>query len=482
MLTDYCHYIFVLTPERLLYLLISYPNININYLFIDEAHKISARDGRSAFYYKVVDMLAERPIKPHIIFASPNIPNPEVYLKLVPGAPIDQSAALSTSYSPVSQLKYLVDLVQHRVQLFNERKQEMMFIKDLNATASIPDTIKEIISHSNKKQSIVYFNSRDTAIEYAVNYADSLHPKNDPVLDALAKEMLDYLFHHSEWKDHIAFKGGTSLSKAYGLIERFSEDIDLILDWRVLGYVINEPWEERSNTKQDIFNKEANTRAEVFLHDTFLPSIVADLTAELGENIRCFIDENDPQTVKIAYPNSFADMSILQEIRLEIGALAAWTPVKSTDITPYAAQEYGRLFTQPSTNILTVLPERTFWEKVTILHREAFRSKERPFPSRYSRHYYDLYRMMQTEVKNNALADNDLLTRVVDFKDKFYRCPWARYDLAKRGTMRLMPPEYNLNKLRADYEHMQNMLFGNKPSFDEILDGITKLEMEINQV
>ena len=294
--------------------------------------------------------------------------------------------------------------------------------------------------------------------------------------------MLDYLFHRCAWKDNIAFKGGTSLSKAYGLIERFSEDIDLILDWRVLGYGINEPWEERSNTKQDIFNKEANTRAEVFLRDTFLPSVVADLTAELGENISCFIDDDDPQTVKIAYPNSFADMSILQEIRLEMGALAAWTPVKVVDITPYAAQEYSRLFKQPSTDILTVLPERTFWEKVTILHREAFRAEDRPFPSRYSRHYYDLYRMMQTEIKDKALADNDLLTRVVDFKDKFYRCPWARYDIAKRGTICLMPPEYNLDKLRTDYEHMQNMLFGNKPSFDEIMDCIAKLEKEINAI
>ena len=294
--------------------------------------------------------------------------------------------------------------------------------------------------------------------------------------------MLDYLFHRCAWKDNIAFKGGTSLSKAYGLIERFSEDIDLILDWRVLGYGINEPWEKRSNTKQDIFNKEANTRAEVFLRDSFLPSVVSDLTAELGKNIRCFIDDNDPQTVKIAYPNSFSDMSILQEIRLEIGALAAWTPVKVADITPYAAQEYGRLFKHPSTDILTVLPERTFWEKVTILHREAFREEDRPFPTRYSRHYYDLYRMMQTEVKDNALADNDLLTKVVDFKDKFYRCPWARYDLAKRGSMRLMPPDYNLNKLRDDYEHMQNMLFGEKPSFEEIMDGIAKLEEEINTV
>lgn len=89
---------------------------------------------------------------------------------------------------------------------------------------------------------------------------------------------------------------------------------------------------------------------------------------------------------------------------------------------------------------------------------------------------------MQTEVKDNALADNDLLTRVVDFKDKFYRCLWARYDLAKRGTMRLMPPEYNLDKLRVDYEHMQNMLFGEKPSFEDIMDGIAKLELEINNV
>lgn len=110
--------------------------------------------------------------------------------------------------------------------------------------------------------------------------------------------MLDYLFHRCAWKNKIAFKGGTSLSKAFGLIERFSEDIDLILDWRVLGYGINEPWEQRSNTKQDAFNKEANVRAEVFLRDRFLPAIVSDLTVELGENIHCYIDGDDKQTVK----------------------------------------------------------------------------------------------------------------------------------------------------------------------------------------
>ena len=293
--------------------------------------------------------------------------------------------------------------------------------------------------------------------------------------------VLDYLFHRCRWKDHLAFKGGTSLSKAYDLIKRFSEDIDLILDWRVLGYGIDEPWEARSNTKQDAFNKEANERAVAFLRDKFIPAITKDLSAELALPVRCEIDPFDGQTVKFVYPNSFSDTAILQEIRLEIGALAAWTPAAEQTITPYAAEFYGRVFEQPSTQVLTVLPERTFWEKVTILHREAFRAESSTLPSRYSRHYYDLYCMAKSPVKDRALADTDLLARVVAFKDKFYRCPWARYDLAKPGTMRLMPPEYNIPKLIEDYEHMQNMIFGEKPGFGIILNAIEKLEDEINR-
>lgn len=107
--------------------------------------------------------------------------------------------------------------------------------------------------------------------------------------------MLDYLFHRCKWKNQIAFKGGTSLSKAYGLIERFSEDIDLILDWRVIGFEKNEPWLERSNTKQDLFNKEANKRTENFLKEYFVPEITDDLKEEVSP-FSCYIDEDDPQT------------------------------------------------------------------------------------------------------------------------------------------------------------------------------------------
>lgn len=292
--------------------------------------------------------------------------------------------------------------------------------------------------------------------------------------------MLDYLFHRCEWKDSIAFKGGTSLSKAYGLIERFSEDIDLILDWRVIGFSIEEPWQSRSNTKQDLFNKEANHRTEDFLKNSFVPAVTNDLKSELNTTVSCYIDEFDPQTVVFAYNRSFDDNSILPVIRLEIGALAAWTPAEPKMITPYAAIQYPKLFAEASTEILTVLPKRTFWEKVTILHREAYRPEDKTFPTRYSRHYYDLYCMMNSPVKNEALSDTDLLTKVVEFKEKFYRCPWARYDEAKIGTMKLLPPERNLPILHDDYEHMQNMIFGDKPDFDIILRRMQELEDEIN--
>lgn len=157
---------------------------------------------------------------------------------------------------------------------------------------------------------------------------------------------LDYLFHRSPWKESITFKGGTSLSKAFHLISRFSEDIDLILDWRVLGYGKDEPWEKRSNTKQDAFNKEANVRAEVFLSETFCPAVKAGLSQEIGCEANVYIDEKDKQTVIFAYPHLFTNTATLQVIRLEIGALAAWTPAKTALIEPYAAKYYPKIFEQ----------------------------------------------------------------------------------------------------------------------------------------
>ena len=172
--------------------------------------------------------------------------------------------------------------------------------------------------------------------------------------------------------------------------------INLLLCTGVLGYEKDEPWVERSKTKQDLFNKEVNQQTEIFLRNEFLPELQNELSKELTDSITLYIDEDDGQTINFVYPQSFSDSSILQEIRLEIGGLAAWTPAEEKAITPYSAGVYPKLFEHPATNVLTVLPQRTFWEKVTILHREANRSQNKDFPERYSRHYYDLYCMFSS--------------------------------------------------------------------------------------
>lgn len=290
---------------------------------------------------------------------------------------------------------------------------------------------------------------------------------------------LDYLFGESAFRDSFAFKGGTSLSKGFGLIERFSEDIDLIFDWRLLGYGIDDPWEKRSNTKQDAFVRQINEDAASFLREKLMPEMQAYLDGRNIANASLRIDGDDPQTLRFFYPQSFSDDSILQEIRLETGALAAWTPTTMAHVGPYIAEEFPKAFAQPETSVLTVSPERTFWEKATILHKEAFRTNGR-FPSRYSRHYYDLYKLAHSDVKTRALNDASLLKSVVDFKMTFWRSNAARYDLCVPGTLKLMPPKDSMPLVEQDYASMRNMIFGDAPDFDDLMLGIFELESEIN--
>ena len=266
------------------------------------------------------------------------------------------------------------------------------------------------------------------------------------------------------------------------MINRFSEDIDLILDWRVLGYTLNEPWETRSNTQQDRFNKEANEKAEVFLQNELLPVLQADLVEILGENFTLYIDETDRQTICFAYPKIFMNDGILQIIRLEIGALAAWTPSKEKVIKPYVAEMYPNVFEQSDTTILTAAAERTFWEKVTILHHEANRPEHLSMPKRYSRHYYDLYCIAKSENKQMAYKNTDLLKKVVEFKMKFYPRKWAKYEEAVPGTIKLLPPAYRYADLESDYKNMSEMMFGEYPTFEKLMEFIKDLEKEINEL
>lgn len=285
--------------------------------------------------------------------------------------------------------------------------------------------------------------------------------------------VLARLFGAPEMARKILFKGGTSLSKVFGLIERFSEDVDLVLDW---NEVTNEdPTAERSVTKQDIFNRVLMAQAYAYLRDTFLPEVQALVAGVCDAMI-----EDNPEVVMIRYPSGFSSNYLRPEIRLEVGPLASWVPNAEYEIRPYAAEVLPEAFVHPTCRVRAIKAERTFWEKITTLHHEAHRPVDNPQPMGYSRHYYDVCRMAATRVKGDAFADLELLRAVAAFKDKFYHRGWARYDLAKPGTMKLVPPEHVLKVVAKDYEGMRLMIFGERPDFRVIAEQLRALEAEIN--
>jgi len=200
----------------------------------------------------------------------------------------------------------------------------------------------------------------------------------------------------------------------------------------------------------------------------------------INENANALIDVSEPQTVIFTYPQLLDSKSIQQSIRLEIGALAAWTPAENKAVTPYIFERYTNL-AQDMTTVVASSAERTFWEKVTILHHEANRPGHLEMPLRYSRHYYDLFCMKAKGYVELSLKQCDLLEKVVAFKMRFYPRTWAKYDEAVPGSIKLVPPKNRAEELRRDYESTTEMFFGEYPSFNELMDAIEELETEINQ-
>jgi len=286
--------------------------------------------------------------------------------------------------------------------------------------------------------------------------------------------VLDCLFQHPELAQQLRFKGGTSLSKAYGLIERFSEDIDLILDWRVLDS--EDPLAQRSKTKQQKLNHAMDDAAISYIAGPFLDQVREAMDGICDADV----DVNDGHVIKVTYPAAFSDHYLRPEVRLEVGPLAAWLPQEQCEIESYAALAFPTLFQRPQCTVEVIKAERTFWEKATILHHEAYRPDGNPQPPRYSRHYYDLVMMAKSPVKNKALANPQLLADVADFKQRFYPRGWARYELARPGTLRLVPDRAVRDALETDYRAMQEMIFGKQPSFDDLMAALQRLEQEIN--
>jgi hypothetical protein len=289
------------------------------------------------------------------------------------------------------------------------------------------------------------------------------------------------LFDDAALSQHLVFKGGTSLSKAHHLMERFSEDIDLVLDWDLLGYGENgrDPWQYKpSNNHLDRFNKEFNEQADRYIKGALVPQISRAVTS--CPQVHISASKIEPQVVEVVYPAAFALSAIRPQVKLEIGPLASWVPSANYSISPYVAESFSNLFTRSVCNVTDITAERTFREKATILHQQSYRTTT--MPSGYSRHYYDMVMLASSSVKTNALGNLQLLRDVSEFKQRFYRSGWARYDLATPGTFRLMPNEEGGKALRDDYRAMRPMFFSEPPSWDAILASLEMLEWEINSL
>ena len=292
--------------------------------------------------------------------------------------------------------------------------------------------------------------------------------------DIWVKYVLERIFADSELSKSLRFKGGTSLSKAHGLIERFSEDVDLILDWtRFLD--LGDPSADRSKTKQGAFNEKMNETAGRYVSG----ELREKLQFVLGDVCRVECDKVEPLNLHVVYPKSFDDPYLMPSVKLEIGPLASWVPCEPKAVSSLVAQLLPQLGLNPF-ELPVIKAERTFWEKIEAIHHEHYRPETKKAPRRFSRHYYDIYRIYHSSVYVAAKKDLGLLQDVVDFTRKFYPRSWAHFELCKPGTMLLQPSEHALPIMRADYQAMRQMIYGDYPSFDELLETLKELEADVN--
>ena len=284
---------------------------------------------------------------------------------------------------------------------------------------------------------------------------------------------------------HIIFKGGTSLSKVFGVIKRFSEDIDLSISRECLGF------SEASYLSQGMSNKEIDRRLDElkkrcseYISQKLLPSLADRFKKILGETGEWSlqIDDQDPHTILFNYPydqSLSGDYSYIKStVRFELGARSDHWPSKIYEISSYAAEEFPAYFQRATCAVKTLEVERTFWEKATLLHAEFHHPKSL---SNYSRHYYDLALMIKGGVGDRSLSDLSLLGAVREHKSLFYRSKASSYETACPGTFRLLPSGKQISLLKDDYKSMKEMIFADIPTFEEIMNILRSFENKINQ-
>ena len=295
---------------------------------------------------------------------------------------------------------------------------------------------------------------------------------------------LDALFALPELGAHLVFKGGTSLSKVYGLIDRFSEDVDVSFHREFLGFGEERDPEAATGKEQARRIAALQKACQDCIRENLLPRLHESLSNLLGDSQgwALEIDSLDAQTLLFHFPQAgVSQLSyIAPSVRIELGARSDHWPTEDHRIRSYL----GATFDLPmgAATVRSLAAERTFWEKATLLHAEAHRAADKPMPARYARHYHDLARMAATPVAERALADAALRERVVAHKSVYFRSGWANYDLAKPATFRLLPPEVRHPELEADHRAMIPMFFTTPPPIATVLETLADLENRIRHV
>lgn len=300
---------------------------------------------------------------------------------------------------------------------------------------------------------------------------------------------LDALFNGLEpGGPRLLFKGGTSLSKAFGLIPRFSEDIDITVFRGDLGQDIEVDALEGLSGKQRRKRLDAIRNAcHKYLHGPFSEQLHALAMAAIGKH-RCKLErdpeDKDEQTLLLWYPAvTKRDEYIRSAVKIESGAKSALDPHTSARVAPYVAQDAADLDLRV-VNVTTVRPERTFWDKVIILHglRQWFerRGELKQGGQRISRHYHDVFRLMQNKDAQAWLADRVLGADCVLHARFFFGSPDLGLESAQPGSFTLQPTPPMREALDRDYRAMVGMVFGEAPSLDQVLAGVAVVEQTIN--
>ena len=303
--------------------------------------------------------------------------------------------------------------------------------------------------------------------------------------------MLREVFAERTYGEHLTFKGGTSLSKAWGLIDRFSEDIDLTLDRDALGFGGERAPEATTGKNERERRLDALKRAcRDAIHGTIEPALRARLRSLLpGESWSLTADSEDPddQTLLFAYPRTAqpgalgAAAYVQPVVKIEFGARSDPRPVGLRPVTSVVAEEFPALFAAPSSAVRALLPERTFWEKVLLLHEERQRPVEKQRKPRMARHFHDVWRLIGAGTADKALADTGLFDQVVEHRKVYFRQNWVDYARMKRGTVEMTPLPEQLDAWRADYTAMQgDMFLEPPPSFDAVLAEIASFQARCN--